>query len=150
MALFSRSELARFLIPLLFLSGGSAWAQSSLQMDVYKSPTCGCCGQWVEHMRQAGFIVKTHEVNDVPAARKRLGMPDRYGSCHVAKVGDYIIEGHVPATDVKHMLIEKPSAIGLAVPSMPLGSPGMESVHPVAYATLLITKNGVANVFAQH
>lgn len=133
-----------------FLAAGMASAQSADSVDVYKSPYCGCCGKWVEHLRQAGFVVHTHDVNDVPATRQQLGMPERLGSCHTAKIGNYLIEGHVPASDVKRLLAEKPQAIGLAVPSMPPGSPGMESPHPVAYDTLLVKADGKTSVFAQH
>ncbi|PKO94197.1 MAG: metal-binding protein [Betaproteobacteria bacterium HGW-Betaproteobacteria-10] len=132
------------------LGAGLVSAQSAASIDVYKSPYCGCCGKWVEHMRQAGFVVNTHEVNDVPATRQKLGMPERLGSCHTAKIGNYLIEGHVPASDVKRLLAEKPQAIGLAVPSMPPGSPGMESPHPVAYDTLLVQADGQTSVFAHH
>lgn len=140
----------RSLLLVLLLSAGSAWAQSMPQVDVFKSASCGCCGQWVAHMRQAGFVVKTHDVDDVPASRKKLGMPERYGACHSAKVGNYLIEGHVPAADVKRLLAEKPQAVGIAVPSMPPGSPGMESKNPIPYSTLLIAKNGSSAVFARH
>lgn len=129
---------------------GAASAQSAVRVEVFKSPYCDCCGKWVEHMRQAGFAVSTHEVNDVPAARKQLGMPERYSSCHTARVGGYVVEGHVPAGDVKRLLAEKPKAVGLAVPSMPPGSPGMESARPVPYQTLLVRTDGTAQVFAQH
>ena len=98
-------------------------ASAADAVDVYKSPYCGCCGKWVEHLRQAGFDVRTHDVNDVPAARQRLGMPEHLGSCHTAKVAGYVVEGHVPAADIQRLLKEKPKAIGLAVPSMPPGSP---------------------------
>lgn len=119
-------------------------------VDVYKSPYCGCCEKWVEHLQQAGFAVRTHDVNDVPAARQRLGMPERLGSCHTAKVAGYVVEGHVPAADIQRLLKEKPKAIGLAVPSMPPGSPGMESPKPVPYNTLLVQAGGATTVFAKH
>lgn len=142
--------ISRSLLLAAMLSPWLASAQSADRVDVYKSPYCGCCGKWVEHMRQAGFVVRTHDVNDVPATRQQLGMPERLGSCHTAKIGHYLIEGHVPASDVKRLLAEKPQAIGLAVPSMPPGSPGMESPHPVAYDTLLVKADGKTSVFTQH
>lgn len=132
----------------LGLMAGTALAGAPV--DVYKSPYCGCCGKWVEHMRAQGFDVKTHEVEDVPGQRKKLGMPDAYGSCHTAKVGNYLIEGHVPAADVQRLLKEKPKAVGLAVPSMPPGSPGMESAKPMPYETLLVKADGSTSVFARH
>ncbi len=125
-------------------------ASAAEMVDVYKSPHCGCCGKWVEHLRQAGFAVRTHDVNDVPAARQRLGMPERLGSCHTAKVAGYVVEGHVPAADIQRLLKEKPPALGLAVPSMPPGSPGMESPKPMPYNTLLVQANGSTQVFAKH
>lgn len=133
---------------ILSLMAGSVLAGT--QVDVYKSPYCGCCGKWVEHLRARGFEVKTHDVTDVPGQRKKLGMPEAYGSCHTAKVGNYLIEGHVPAADVERLLKEKPQAIGLAVPSMPPGSPGMESDRPMPYETLLVRTDGSSRVFARH
>ena len=99
-------------------------------IEVYKSPQCGCCKLWAEHLEKNGFTVILHDVNDVPTEREKLGMPGQYGSCHTAKAGQYLIEGHVPAADIKRLLSERPRAIGLAVPSMPPGSPGMESDAP--------------------
>jgi len=119
-------------------------------VEVYKSPLCGCCEGWAEHLRKSGFQVVLHNVDDVPAARARLGMPDRYGACHTAKVGNYLVEGHVPAADIKRMLNKHPRAIGLAVPSMPPGSPGMESDRAIPYDTLLVSTDGKATIFAHH
>lgn len=132
------------------LGSTHVWAQSSAAVEVFKSPYCGCCGKWVEHLRQNGFQVNTHDVEDVTAARKKMGMPDRLGSCHTAKIGGYVVEGHVPAADIQRLLKEKPKALGLAVPSMPPGSPGMESSKPIPYQTLLVQFNGSTRVFAQH
>ena len=134
-------------------SGGSG--QALPVVEVYKSAQCGCCKFWAEHLRENGFKVILHDVDDVPAAREKLGMPDQYGSCHTARVGQYLVEGHVPAADIKRLLKERPQvgghgAIGLAVPAMPPGSPGMESDDPVPYETLLIGKDGKAKVFARH
>lgn len=140
----------RSLLSLLLIAGGTAWAQSATQIEVFKSPYCGCCEKWVEHMEKSGFKVSAHNVNDVPAARKNLGMPDRFGSCHTAKIGGYVVEGHVPAADIQRLLKEKPKAIGLAAPGMPQGSPGMETATPVPYETLLIQADGSARLFAKH
>lgn len=139
------------LLAVLFLGAGiSLPASAADTVDVYKSPYCGCCEKWVKHLQQAGFAVRTHDVADVPAARQRLGMPERLGSCHTAKVAGYVVEGHVPAADIQRLLKEKPKAIGLAVPSMPPGSPGMESPKPVPYNTLLVQAGGATTVFAKH
>jgi hypothetical protein len=120
------------------------------EVEVYKSPYCGCCTEWSKHMLDNGFKVRNIDVADVPAARKKLGMPEKYGSCHTARIGNYVIEGHVPAADIKRLLKEKPQAVGLAAPGMPGGSPGMESAKKEAYDVLLVEKNGKSKVFARH
>lgn len=140
----------RIALTLVMLSASAAFAQGAPKVEVFKSPSCGCCGGWVEHMRQNGFQVTTHDVADVPAERKKLGMPERLGSCHSAKVAGYVIEGHVPAADIRRLLKEKPKAIGLAVPGMVPGSPGMEAAKPMPYATLLVAGDGTTRVFASH
>ncbi|MBI5784715.1 MAG: DUF411 domain-containing protein [Rhodocyclales bacterium] len=119
-------------------------------VEVYKHPDCGCCGLWVEHLKQNGFDVKVRDVADVGAIRNRLGMPEKFAACHTAKVGDYLVEGHVPAADVKRLLVAKPKALGIAVPSMPPGSPGMPSPKPVAYETLLVQPDGSYTTYARH
>jgi hypothetical protein len=121
------------------------------QVQVFKSATCGCCGAWVEHMRAAGFSVKVTEVTDTTAARKRLGLPDRFGSCHTATVGGYALEGHVPAAEVKRLLATRPRAVGLAVPGMPPSSPGMDVPgRSDPYEVLLVDAAGQASVFARY
>ncbi len=120
------------------------------EVEVWKDPNCGCCSKWITHLEQAGFPVVAHDTARVSAAREKLGMPQRYGACHSARVGGYAIEGHVPASDIKRLLSERPSAAGLAVPGMPMGSPGMEGPHSEPYQTLLIDRAGEASVFAAH
>lgn len=137
------------LILTLILSS-PVWADKPPVIEVYKSPTCGCCKLWMDHLKQNGFEVKAHDVSDVPAMRQQLGMPANLGACHTAKVGNYLVEGHVPAADIQRLLKEKPKAIGLAVPGMPPGSPGMESPRPVPYNTLLVEKQGTTRVYARH
>lgn len=129
-----------------------AFAADKLPLvQVYKSPTCGCCGAWVEHLRAAGFTVNVTEVDDTTATRKRYGFPDRFGSCHTAIVGGYIVEGHVPAAEVKRLLALKPAALGISVPGMPVGSPGMEVGHRQdPYDVYLIDKSGRESVFAHY
>ena len=136
----------------LLLSAGASTtlAQTYPPVEVFKSPTCRCCSKWVEHLRSNGFTVNAHDVSDVNTERKRLGMPERYSSCHTASVGGYVVEGHVPAADIQRLLKEKPKAIGISVPSMPLGSPGMESPRPVSYETLLVGKDERHKVYARH
>jgi len=121
------------------------------QVEVFKSPTCGCCGAWADHMKAAGFTVKVVEVSDTTAARQRLGMPDAYGSCHTATVAGYVLEGHVPAAEVKRLLTARPVAVGLAVPGMPPSSPGMDVPgRSDAYQVLLIHRKGGQSVFANY
>jgi len=133
-----------------FGAGLSSVATAGEMVDVYKNPNCDCCGKWIDHLKDAGFEVRAHNVMDVPATRKRLGMPDRLGSCHTAKVAGYVVEGHVPAGEIQRLLKEKPKALGIAVPSMPPGSPGMESSKPVPYNTLLVQAGGETSIFAKH
>lgn len=121
------------------------------EVHVYKNPSCGCCGAWVEHMKAAGFPVKVTEVEDTGDVRKRHGIPDSFGSCHTGVVAGYALEGHVPAEDVKRLLVKKPAAAGLAVPGMVTGSPGMEmGSRKDPYQVLLIDKAGRSSVFASH
>jgi hypothetical protein len=121
------------------------------QVEVYKSPSCGCCGAWVDHLKAAGFPVKVIEVGDTTVTRKRYGLPDKFGSCHTGIVNGYVVEGHVPAAEVKRLLAMKPKAIGLAVPSMPVGSPGMEvGDRRDPYDVFLIDKSGRETVFAHY
>lgn len=140
----------RFLLLMAVFGASSALAQNMTQIDVYKSSSCGCCSKWIEHLRKSGFKVEAHEVNDIPAARKKLGMPDKLGSCHTAKIGNYIVEGHVPAADIRRLLKEKPKALGLALPGMPLGSPGMDIPNSPPYETLLVQADGSTRVFTKH
>jgi hypothetical protein len=140
----------RSLAVIALLGSASVWAQSATTVEVYKSPTCGCCGKWIEHMQKNGFKVEAHEVDDIPASRKKLGMPDKLGSCHTSKIGNYVVEGHVPAQDIKRLLKEKPKALGLAIPSMPPGVPGMDIPNSPPYETLLVQADGTTSVFAKH
>jgi hypothetical protein len=118
-------------------------------MTVYKSPTCGCCSKWIEHMRSNGFEVKSTDVEDVTSIKTANGVPPEAGSCHTALVGGYVLEGHVPADSVKRLLREKPKVAGLAVPGMPVGSPGMEvpSGQVDRYNVVSFTKGGPTTVF---
>ncbi|MFT3847369.1 MAG: DUF411 domain-containing protein [Propionivibrio sp.] len=144
------STFRKIAVMALLAGSLSAWAQTAATIDVYKSPTCGCCAKWIEHVQKAGFKVEVHEVTNIPAARRTVGMPEKYASCHTAKVGGYAIEGHVPAADVQKLLKEKPKAIGIAVPSMPTGAPGMDIPNSPPYQTLLIQADASSSVFVQH
>ncbi len=119
------------------LLGIASQATATATVEVYKSPTCGCCAKWVDHMRDHGFTVNTHDVGN-KEIRKKSGISDSLGSCHTALVNGYAIEGHVPAPDIIRLLKEKPKAVGLSVPDMPHGTPGMEGARSDPYNVLLI------------
>jgi len=140
------------------LASSSSWAQAPKTavkpaLEVWKDPNCGCCQLWVEHLQAHGFEVKVHDVGNT-AVRKRLGLPERLGSCHTASVAGYVIEGHVPAVDILRLLRQKPQALGLAVPGMPIGSPGMDGEvykgRRDAYEVLLVQRDGSTRTFAKY
>lgn len=142
-------RLLTALFPLALLA--SAGSAAAATLTVTKTPTCGCCGHWVEHMVKAGFKVEVHDVEDVRPVATRLGVPAKLRSCHTAEIGGYAIEGHVPAADVKRLLAERPNAAGIAVPGMVMGSPGMEhGDHRMPYQTILFDRAGKTTVFASH
>ena len=119
------------------------------KVTVYRSRTCGCCGKWVQHMRDNGFEVVEHIVERIEDAPNRNRVPQKLQSCHIATVRNYVVEGHVPADVVKDMLKKRPEIEGIAVPGMPAGSPGMESQYPQAYEVIAFTKAGTNWVFAK-
>ena len=120
-------------------------------IEVWRSPTCGCCGEWVKHLQRSGFATRVHMVEDTSAVRRAAGIPERLGACHTAKVAGYAIEGHVPAPEIRRLLAEKPKAVGLAVPGMPLGSPGMEQGGmKQPYEVLLVAKDGGTSVYRKY
>jgi hypothetical protein len=119
-------------------------------VQVYKSATCGCCEEWVKHLRANGLNVTAHNVANPSDMREKMGMPNRLGSCHTAVVGGYAIEGHVPAAEIKRLLAEKPKAKGLAVPAMPPGSPGMEGPTHMPYDVLLVRADGSTTVYKHY
>lgn len=127
-------------------------AQAAQPMTVYKGPQCGCCAEWESHMRKAGFRIDSRVVHDIGRMKRTLGVPADFWTCHTAVVGGYLVEGHVPAPDVQRLLRERPSVLGLAVPGMPLGSPGMEQGPPSRYQryeTLAFTSSA-SWVFERH
>jgi hypothetical protein len=136
----------------LFLAAGFTLVTSGLTaappatepaMTVYKTRTCGCCGKWVDHLRANGFTVNVKEVEATDEIRRQMGVPDKLVSCHTGVIAGYAVEGHVPAAEVKRLLKEKPKAKGLAVPAMPIGSPGMEQGSRVdTYWVLLFDEKG--------
>ena len=137
----------------LSLAAPALLAKTKPQVEVWKDPNCGCCEDWVQHLKTNGFAVRVVDTGNT-AARSRLGVPEALGSCHTALVGGYALEGHVPAREIYRLLKERPAAIGLAVPGMPVGSPGMDGAvyggRKDAYAVLLIQRNGSTKVYQNY
>jgi hypothetical protein len=130
-----------------------AWADEAPLVEVWKSPTCGCCKDWIRHLEAHGFRVRAHDQGNSDA-RAALGIPLAYGSCHTARVGGYAIEGHVPAREILRLLKDKPAATGLAVPAMPIGSPGMDGPEyggrKDPYDVLLVRRDGSTGVYQSY
>jgi len=119
------------------------------EVVVYKDPSCECCGRWVDHMRSNGFSVAVSNVEDMDTVKRQAGIPEAMASCHTAYVGDYLVEGHVPAADIKRMLADRPSIKGLAVPGMPASAPGMDSPGE-PFTVLAFSTSGMTRVFATY
>lgn len=120
------------------------------EIVVYKSPTCGCCTKWVDYLRKQGYTVVAHDTSGMSAVKAELGVPDALGSCHTAMVGGYVIEGHVPAADIQRLLKERPKIVGLSVPGMVTGSPGMEGGTPEHYKVMAFDARGATTVFSTY
>ena len=135
------------------VGGGARWLSAATpaatKILVYKSPTCGCCTGWVNHLKESGFEVTVRDVADVSPIKQRYGVPSAVASCHTGLVEGYAVEGHVPADVIQTLLKDRPKAVGLAVPGMPIGSPGMEGSPKQRYDVLLIAQNGSTSVFAR-
>lgn len=127
-----------------------AGAQSLPVIEMSKHPQCGCCGAWAEHLRAEGFEVEVTETARMRGVKKLAGVPERLASCHTATVDGYVVEGHVPASDIKRLLAQRPAVKGIAVPGMPLGSPGMEADRTEAYDVLSFDAEGNTEVFQSH
>ncbi len=156
--LLSRRRLLRAAsaLPLAGLAG-VAMAQKATTalpvLQVWKDPNCGCCQDWVDYLKADGFVVQVFDTGNT-AVRRRLGLPDRFGSCHTGLIGGYVIEGHVNAREIRRLLAEKPQAIGLAVPGMPVGSPGMDGAvygdRRDPYDVVLVLKDGSSRVYQSY
>lgn len=135
------------------LAATPGWAQMAPLVEVWKDPNCGCCKDWIRHLESHGFRVQPFDTGNT-GMRQRLGMPLALGSCHTARVGGYVIEGHVPATDIQRLLRERPAALGLSVPRMPVGSPGMDGPEYGGrrdpYDVLLVQRDGSTRVWASY
>ena len=134
--------LASFALPAVAYAAG--------EVMVYKDAYCGCCTAWIDHMKANGFTVKFENRTDMNEIKQSKGLSRELASCHTAVVDGYVIEGHVPASDIKRLLAEQPAVTGLAVPGMPMGSPGMEGPRKDAYDVLTFTKGGKTTVFSSH
>ena len=134
------------------LAAAVSASSSPVSVTVYKNPQCGCCKGWIEHLRNEGFEVTAKDVDDMAAIKAKLGVPASLGSCHTAVVASYVVEGHVPAADIRKLLAEKPKVAGIGVGGMPIGSPGMEVPGRQAdkYDVTAFTKDGKQRVFASH
>lgn len=149
-------QTASVLLVSCSLLGVSASAQAKTTVEVWKTATCGCCHEWVAHLEANGFKVVTHDVSEADKTAKRasVGIPAALGSCHTALVNGYALEGHVPASDVRRLLKERPKAAGLSVPGMPIGSPGMDGPayggRKDKFATLLVLRDGTSSVYQSH
>lgn len=132
-------------------AASTATAATEPSMTVYKNATCGCCGKWVDHVKQHGFAPVVHDIDNMSPVKERVGVPFGMGSCHTAEIGGYFIEGHVPADEISRLLKEKPKARGLTVPGMPVGSPGMEQGDKQqSFDVLLVHDDGSTSVFAHY
>jgi len=130
----------------------ASWAAPATPViDVYKSPACGCCNKWIDHLKANGFGVRSYDTDNVAQHKARLGVPPGYGSCHTAEVDGYVVEGHVPAREIRRLLEEKPRVSGLVVPAMPVGSPGMEADgRKDPYKVFLVNRNGSTQTYVQY
>ncbi len=134
----------------LALAAMAVEAQEKVVVEVWRSPTCGCCGAWIRHLQDNGFATKVNLVEDTSSIRRALGIAPELGSCHTAKVNGYAIEGHVPAKEIRRLLSERPKALGLSVPGMPMGSPGMEGPTKDRYDVLLVGADGRGRVYQRY
>ena len=119
-------------------------------MTVYKTPTCGCCTKWVNHLREQGFQVTAYDISDLTPIKKKYGVPNALTACHTAIVDGYVIEGHVPAADVKRLLKERPKVVGLTIPGMPQSAPGMDVTPHQPYEVLAFDVRGKTTVYAKY
>ena len=148
----------RYLVAGIMLAGlipQAVFSDSSDSADlesitVYKSPTCGCCINWVRHLQDKGFRVEAFNREDMNRVKAEAGIPRQLASCHTAMIGGYVIEGHVPAVDIRRLLKERPNVAGLTVPGMPMGSPGMEGPGQDKYEVLTFTRSGDTTVFSYY
>ena len=152
----SRRRLLGVAAAALALPTAALASKTSLPLvEIWKSPTCGCCGEWIKHLEANGFMTRVNLIPDTAPVRKRVGFDEKHGSCHTALVQGYALEGHVPAREVKRLLKERPAGVvGIAVPGMPLGSPGMDlpsyGGRKMPYDVLLVKRDGTSQVYQSY
>jgi len=147
----SGKMLRQAVLTVLVTLAASVSVAAGEQVVVYMDPDCGCCGKWADHMRENGFTVEEVKTRQMTLIKNEAGVPAALSSCHTAQVGGYVVEGHVPASDVRRMLTEKPALKGISAPGMPLGSPGMEGPYPAeSYDVIGFDAEGSASVYARH
>jgi hypothetical protein len=148
----SRANVRRLVAVGFVLLGALAFGvpATAAEVTVYKSATCGCCNAWIKHLEANGFAVRAHNVNDLDAYKRRYGVTPALAACHTAVVEGYVVEGHVPAADIRRLLAERPKVKGIAVPGMPMGSPGMEGPTRESYNTVTFDDAGRIKVYARH
>lgn len=142
--------LSRMGITVLFAALFASAAMAANAFDMYSDPSCGCCGAWVGYMHAQGYTVTVHQDQPMVAVKARFDVPPAAMSCHTAVIDGYVVEGHVPVEDIRRLLAERPNAIGIAAPGMPMGSPGMEMGAPERYDVVLIERDGSTRVFSTH
>lgn len=149
--LIARLMAVGMMIAIALFAPSNAQALAATELTVYRSPSCNCCGHWVDHMQTAGFAVEDVVTDDMDAIKDQYGVPEALASCHTALVEGYVIEGHVPASDVQRLLSDRPAVLGIAAPGMPVGSPGMETSDRVdPYTVVSFSANGDTATFAEH
>lgn len=149
--MLSRRTLIGYSLVMIPAAAFAGTAAAKTAITVYKSPSCGCCGGWVDHLKAAGYQVRVVPTADLTPIARKVGVPDALRSCHTATVAGYFIEGHVPVADVRTLLTNRPAARGIAVAGMPRGSPGMEmggARDP--FVTMIVPRSGAPTVFARH
>lgn len=149
--LASRRTIVAGMVGIFGLTSGASAAMPAIQVEVWRTPGCGCCKAWARRLEAAGFVTSLHDSTDLDTVRRSAGVPDDLAGCHTAWVDGYVVEGHVPLEAIRRLLTERPSVVGLAVPGMPLGSPGMEVTgEPAdAFAVIAFAADGSREVYLQ-
>ncbi len=146
----NRKRFLQSILAAPFAAAAFRLSAATPHVQAYKTPTCGCCGMWVRHLKENGFQVTVQDVESTAEYRRKYGVPEALQSCHTGVVEGYALEGHVPASEIRRLLRERPKMKGLAVPGMPIGSPGMESVRSEPYSVMLFDAQGHSSVYQRY